>query len=87
MKPRPWWVSAAQFTGIGWYIAIAILLPTMVGARADGKLGTSPLLLLVVLLLGLITAFYGTYRMITRSFSGERGPREGHRRDGGEPKA
>ena len=63
MKPRPWWVSAAQFTGIGWYIAAAIVAPTLLGVWVDGKVGTAPLFLLIGLLLGVVVAFYGTYRM------------------------
>jgi ATP synthase protein I len=60
---RPWWVSAAQFAGIGWYIAGAILAPTLGGVWLDRKAGTSPLFLLLGLLLGVSVGFYGTYRM------------------------
>ena len=63
MKPRPWWVSAAQFTGIGWDIAAAIVAPTLLGVWVDGKVGTAPLFLLIGLLLGVVVASYGTYRM------------------------
>jgi ATP synthase protein I len=63
MKPRPWWISAAQFTGIGWYIATAIVAPTLAGVWIDGKVGSEPLFLLIGLLLGVVVAFYGTYKM------------------------
>jgi ATP synthase protein I len=63
MTPRPWWISAAQFTGMGWYIAAAIVAPTLLGVWVDGKVGTAPLFLLVGLLLGVAAAFYGTYKM------------------------
>ena len=72
MKPRPWWVSAAQFTGIGWYIAAAIVAPTLFGVWVDGKVGTAPLLLLIGLLLGVVVAFYGTYRMALGFLAGSR---------------
>ena len=65
MKPRPWWFSIAQFTGMGWYIATAITVPTLLGAWIDGKAGTEPWFLLISLLLGIVVAFYGTYKMAT----------------------
>lgn len=63
MRHRPWWVSAAQFTGIGWYIAVSIVLPTLAGAWLDDRAGTPPLFLLGGLLFGVVLAFYGVYRM------------------------
>lgn len=70
MKPRPWWFSAGQFITIGWYIAAAILGPTLLGVWIDGKVGTAPLFLLVGLLLGVIVAFYGTYKMASGFLTG-----------------
>ena len=72
MSNRPWWVSAAQFTGLGWYVAAAILLPTLGGAWLDGRLGASPLFLLTGLLLGLAAAFYGAHRMAAQFLAGGR---------------
>ena len=69
MKPRPRWVLAAQFIGIGWYIAIAILAPTLGGVWLDGKLGTAPLFLLVGVILGVVVGFYGTYKMASSYLS------------------
>ena len=63
MKRRSWWVSAAQFTGLGWYIATAIVLPTLAGVWLDDRTGTSPLFLLAGVLFGVVIAFYGVYRM------------------------
>ncbi len=71
MNGRPWWVSAAQFTGIGWYIAAAIVAPTLGGVWLDGKAGTAPLFLLIGLMSGVILAFYGTYRMAISFMAGE----------------
>ena len=73
MKPRPWWVSAVQFTGIGWYVGTSIVVPTLVGAWLDGKTGLSPLFLLAGLFLGLAVAFYGTYRMLMTFLVEQRG--------------
>ena len=63
MKQRPWWFTGLQFTGLGWYIAGAIVLPTLGGLWLDKRVGTTPLFLLLGLLLGVILAFYGTYKM------------------------
>ncbi len=63
MNQRPWWVTGVQFLGLGWYIAIAIVAGTLGGLLLDNWAGTSPILLLLGLLLGVVLAFYGTYRM------------------------
>lgn len=70
MKRRSWWVSAAQFTGLGWYIAAAIVLPTLGGVWLDDRAGTSPLFLLGGLLFGVVLAFYGVYRMASGYLTG-----------------
>jgi ATP synthase protein I len=74
MTDRPWWVALGQLAGVGWFIATAIVAPTLGGLWLDGQAGTRPLFLLVGLALGIATAFYGTYRML-RTFveSGGRG--------------
>ena len=71
MNGRYWWVSAAQFLGIGWYIALAIVVPTLGGVWLDGRVGTTPLFLLLGLLLGVVAAFYGTYRMAVSFLVGQ----------------
>ncbi len=77
MNRRPWWVTAAQFTGIGWYLAAAIVLPTLGGVWLDQRTGTSPLFILLGLLLGVTVAFYGTYRMLASFLTGNRSPESG----------
>ncbi|MEK9659891.1 MAG: AtpZ/AtpI family protein [Chloroflexota bacterium] len=57
-------VYLGQLTGIGWYIAAAILLPTVLGRWLDRQLGTAPVLLLVGLVLGLVLAGYGAVRLV-----------------------
>ena len=44
-------------------MAGAIVAPTLAGVWVDGKAGTAPLFLLLGLTLGVLVAFYGTYRM------------------------
>ena len=70
MKPRPWWYSATQFIGIGWYIAAAIVVPMLLGVWFDRKAGTEPLFLLVGLLFGVTLAFYGTYKIASGFLTG-----------------
>ncbi len=82
MKRRSWWVSAAQFTGLGWYIATAIVLPTLAGVWLDGRAGTSPLFLLGGLLFGVVLAFYGVYRMASGYLTGSRDSGRGEEADG-----
>ena len=57
-------VLALQFIGIGWYIAACIVIGLVSGRWLDQALSTAPLLMLVGLTLGIVTAFYGMYRMI-----------------------
>ena len=72
MNGRPWWVTAAQFTGIGWYLAAAIVLPTLGGVWLDERAGTTPLFILLGILLGVTVALYGTYRMVSSFLMGSR---------------
>ncbi|MCH8848662.1 MAG: AtpZ/AtpI family protein [Chloroflexi bacterium] len=77
MNRRPWWVTAAQFTGIGWYLAAAIVLPTLGGVWLDDRAGTTPLFVLLGILLGVTLALYGTYRMVSSFLMGGRGADRG----------
>jgi ATP synthase protein I len=74
MTERPWWVALGQLAGVGWFIATAIVAPTLGGLWLDERVGTRPLFLLGGLSLGIATAFYGTYRMLREYWtSGDRG--------------
>lgn len=55
------WIPALRLTGIGFYIAICIAGGALTGWWLGGK---SPLFLVVGLVIGLILAVYGVYRMI-----------------------
>ncbi len=57
--------------GIGWYIALAIVAGTLAGHYLDKWVGTSPLFLLLGLLVGVFVAFYGTYRMVMTFLTGQ----------------
>jgi F0F1-type ATP synthase assembly protein I len=58
------WIPALKVTGIGFYIATCIVGGTFLGHWLDGKLNTGHWLLLGGLVVGLIIAVYGVYRMI-----------------------
>ena len=53
------WIPALQVTGIGFYIAACIVGGALIGRWLGGKL-----YMIVGLLVGLILAVYGAYRMI-----------------------
>ncbi len=55
---------AARLIGIGWYFAICIVAGVGGGVALDRVAGSAPLLTLLGLLLGLVAAFVGGYRML-----------------------
>lgn len=56
--------AAARLIGIGWYFAACIVIGVVGGVLLDRVAGTAPLLTLLGILLGLVTAFYGGYQML-----------------------
>ena len=58
----------ARLVGVGWYVAICIVGGVWGGVWLDEKLGTSPLLLLIGLMLGIGAAGAGVYRMLAALF-------------------
>jgi|TARA_B110000263_G_C15097051_1_gene413503 hypothetical protein len=56
--------TVLQFLGIGWYIALCLLAGVGGGVWLDKQLGSLPVLTLLGLGLGLVTAGYGTYKML-----------------------
>jgi len=58
------WEAALRFIGVGWFVGVSILLGVWGGLWLDGKLGTAPIMVIVGLILGLVVAFYGVYRML-----------------------
>ena len=55
------WVPALRVTGIGFYIATCIVGGTFTGWWLGGK---RPLYMIIGLVVGLVIAVYGVYRMI-----------------------
>ncbi len=57
-------VAALRLVGVGFFIGGSIVLGVVVGLWLDSKLNTEPILVIVGLILGIIVAFYGVYRML-----------------------
>jgi hypothetical protein len=55
---------ALRLVGIGWYVALCITAGVVGGVWLDGRFDKSPLLTLTGLFLGLLVAFWGSYRML-----------------------
>ncbi|MSP78433.1 MAG: AtpZ/AtpI family protein [Dehalococcoidia bacterium] len=72
----PWWALTLRVTGIGWFIAISIVIGICAGLKLDTWIHTKPLFMLIGLLLGTIVAFYGTYRAVQPIFNPPGGPVE-----------
>jgi hypothetical protein len=53
-----------RLLGLGWYVALSIVLGVGGGLWLDGKLDVRPLFTLLGLALGLVVAFYGAYKMV-----------------------
>jgi F0F1-type ATP synthase assembly protein I len=58
------WQAALRLIGVGWYVGGCIVLGVFAGLWLDDKFNTTPILVIVCLILGVIIAFYGMYRMI-----------------------
>ncbi len=77
MNQHAWWVTGLQFTGLGWYIAGAVVLTTLGGVYLDRWVGVSPLFTLLGVLLGTFLAFYGTYKMVVTFMAGQQDSEDG----------
>ena len=55
---------AAQFMGLGLQFVLSLLLFLYLGQWADGKLGTSPLFMIIGVFTGASAAFYSMYRRL-----------------------
>jgi ATP synthase protein I len=66
------WADALKFLGIGWYIAVCILLGTLggrwLGQRLDSS-STEAIFTVLGVLLGVAVAFLGVYRMVKSMMS------------------
>ena len=58
------WVAALRLIGVGFFIGGSIVLGVVIGLWLDSKLNTSPILVIVGLVLGIVVAFLGVYQML-----------------------
>jgi len=64
---RPMWLVF----NIGWYVALSVLIPTLVGYWLDSaeRFNTRPLFTLIGFGIGTILMSYGVYRMLRRFYT------------------
>ncbi len=53
-----------RLVGVGFFIGGSIVLGVAAGLWLDNRFNTAPILVIAGLLLGIVTAFYGVYRML-----------------------
>jgi len=58
------WVAPLRLVGVGFFIGGSIVLGVVIGLWLDSRLNTSPILVIVGLVLGVVVAFYGVYQML-----------------------
>ena len=58
------WVAALRLVGVGFFVGGSIVLGVVAGMWLDTRLNSGPIWVIVGLLLGLVVAFYGVYRML-----------------------
>ncbi len=60
----PKWLLALRLTGVGFFIAISIVLGIVGGLWLDRVLNTTPVFAIIGLLVGIAVAGYGVYQML-----------------------
>ena len=73
------WAGVLRLIGIGWYIAACILLGTLGGRWVGQKVGGNSgevIFTVLGLILGLIVAFLGVYRMVKSTLTDDKGGRQ-----------
>jgi ATP synthase protein I len=63
--------TATWFVGMGWAIAVAIVLGVLAGNWVDGRSGSHPLFLLLGLVIGLALGLFAAGRMLVRYLAEE----------------
>ncbi len=71
------WQPALRLIGVGWYIGISILLGVLAGSWLDSKFSTKPLFVIVGVILGVVVAIYGVYRMLLPLIGGKQNKEDG----------
>jgi F0F1-type ATP synthase assembly protein I len=58
------WAIALRLAGIGWYVALCVVIGIVGGLWLDHLAGTLPLFTILGVLLGTVAAFYGVYKLV-----------------------
>ncbi len=66
------WAAAFRLIGVGWYVGVCIVIGVVGGLWLDGKFNTRPIMVITGLILGIVLAFYGVYRMILPNINSKR---------------
>ena len=66
----PWWLVALKLTGLGWYVALCVLVGVISGIWFDKMFSMAPIATVVGTVLGSTLAFWGLYRMVVPVFYG-----------------
>lgn len=82
-----WLTIALRLTGLGWYIALCIVLGVLGGLWLGNLTGQRALLVLLGAVLGSVIAFYGVYRMALPAIYGSRPPGSESRDSGDGPQS
>ena len=69
--------AAWNLIGIGWFLGITILGGVFGGLWLDTRFNTEPILLMVGLVLGIVMAFFGAYRMLLPQIKNQEGTESG----------
>ena len=73
---------AFRLIGLGWYLALCIVLGITGGLWMDKLLGTMPLFVLVGIILGSVVGFVGAYKLVVPMlYEGQKRPKKGQDRD------
>ena len=60
---------ALRLLGLGWYVAMCIVVGAVGGIWLDRLSGLTPLFTLLGVLIGTVAAFYGLYKMVLPLFN------------------
>lgn len=71
------WEAALRLTGVGFFIGGSILLGVVLGLWLDSRFNTRPILVIVGLLVGIVVALYGVYRMLIPLMGNKRNKEKG----------
>jgi F0F1-type ATP synthase assembly protein I len=71
-----WRPSPHSLVGLGFEIAVPVVLFMFAGYKADGWLGTEPWLFVVGALLGVTVGFYSFFRRVLQYSRGPRGKKD-----------